>query len=265
MSFQRSHFSEQTHSWTQCEVQALPDAAAETLARAIADDIVRQRTLGIPALHTSWSAALSGTPLDAEAARLLPIFLEPGFGIPSSPKTDTLAQATVAEHLWHVAMNDVRAQRAIVLVTKPKFHTTAPGGDGLVVFGQQQLFFELWEIKKYKGTTPSKAVNRACKQLAANAARYLAEHSDIAQARTDLDQTTKSFIARLVPMWLDGDTSARAGVCVASSVATDGTFTALANHFNHLRGTLPRAGLIFVVGDLPAFAQRVRELVWTGQ
>ena len=265
MTFSRNDFNEQTHSWTQCEVQALPAAAAEDLARAIADDIVRHRTLAVPALHASWTAASNGTPLDAEAARLLPIYLEPGFGTPASPKTDTLTQATVAEHLWHVAMNDARAHRSIVLVTKPKLYTTAPGGDGLVVFRDQQLFFELWEIKKYKGTTPAKAVNKGCKQLTANAARYLAEHSDIAQVRTDLDQAEKSFIARLVSMWLDGDTSARAGVCVASSVATDGAFNALANHFGHLRGSLPRAGLIFVLGDLPAFARRVRDLVWTGQ
>ena len=264
MTFSRDNFNEATYSWTHCAVQALPDAAAEALARAIADDIVRQRTLAVPGLHARWTAALNGTPLDAEAARLLPIYLEPGFGTRVSPSTSTLTQAAVAEHLWHIAMNDARARRTLVLVTKPKFHTTAPGGDGLVVFRDRQLFFELWEIKKYSGRTPSRAVNKSCKQLTANAARYLAEQSDIlVQTRTD--PAEQEFYAQLVSMWLDGEASARAGVCVASSVVTDRCFEALANHFAQLGGPLPRAGLIFAVGDLPAFAERVRELLWTGQ
>ena len=263
MTFSRSEFSEPTHSWTQCEVQALPGAAAEALARAIADDIVRRRTLGVPGLHASWAAALNGTPLDAEALRLLPVYLEPGFGTRASPSTDTLAQAAVAEHLWHVAMNDPRAQRTLVLVTKPKLYTTGPGGDGLVVFRIQQLFFELWEVKKYKGKSPAKAARSGSQQLSVNAARYLAEHSDIGQTRSDPSE--QRFFARLVPMWLDGEPNARAGVCVASSIASARCFDVLAQHFGHLTGVLPRTGLIFVVGDLPAFANRVRELLWTGQ
>lgn len=263
MPLTRSNFTEATHTWAKCEVQSLPDAAAETLAREVATDIVRQRTLGAPYLFASWNAAFSGSPLDPEARRLLPIHLEPGFGTRASPGTDVLTQAVVAEHLWHVDMHGPHTQRALVLVTKPKTYTTAPGGDGLVVFRDQQLFFELWEIKKYKGRTPARAVRHACKQLTANAARYLAEYSDIGQARPD--PVEQAFFARLVPMWLDGESSARAGICVASSVASDRCFEALASHFGHLSGVLPRTGLLFVLGDLPAFAARVRELVWTGQ
>ena len=261
--FSRSDFGAATHSWTQCEVQALPDAVAETLAREIAADIVRQRTLGAPSLYARWTAALNGTPLDAEAVRLLPIYLEPGFGTRPSPSTDTLTQATVAEHLWHVAMNDPRTQRTLILVTKPKLYTTGPGGDGLVVFRDQQLFFELWEIKKYKGNSPAKAARRGTQQLSANAARYLVEHSDIGQTRSD--PTEQEFFARLVPMWLDGEPNARAGVCIASSIASARCFDVLAQHFGHLTGVVPRTGLIFVVGDLPAFASRVLELLWTGR
>lgn len=264
MTFSRVTASEATYTWTHCEVQALPASAAETLALAVASDIVRCRTPDALGLHASWTAALAGTPLDVEAGRLLPVFLGPGFGTPTSPKSETLVQAAVAEHLWHIVMHDPRVQRSLVLVTKPKLYTTGPGGDGLVVFRDQQLFFELWEIKKCKGTSPSKAVRKGCSQLNANAARYLAEHSDIEQARVT-DPAEKAFMARLVPMWMDGDPSARAGVCVASSIASDGCFEALARHFGHLAGVLPRAGVIFVLGDLPAFAQRVRELLWTGQ
>ena len=143
MTFSRNNFRAATHSWTHCEVQPLPDAVAETLAREIATDIVRQRTLGAPSLYASWTAALSGTPLGAEAHRLLPIYLEPGLGTRAFPSTDTLTQAAVAEHLWHVAMYDARAQRSLVLVTKPKLYTTAPGGDGLDIADAFENYDEL--------------------------------------------------------------------------------------------------------------------------
>jgi hypothetical protein len=263
MTFSRTAFAALSYTWTRCEVQALPAAGAEALARVVADDIIRHRTQGAPQVHASWVTALNGTALDPRTREILATYLEPGFGRPTSPSSDTLTQATVAEHLWHIAMNDPHGQRALLLVTKPKFHPTAPGGDGLIVFRDQQLFFELWEIKKYHGNSPSSAVREGCAQLTANAARYLAQYSDIGQERSDPGE--KAFFAQLVRMWLDGDPAARAGICVASSVASPRCFQALSRHFPALTGNLPRTGLLFVVGQLPTFALRVRGLLWTGQ
>jgi hypothetical protein len=171
-------------------------------------------------------------------------------------------EAFVAEYLWHYLVTKDTAESALVRVVGPKFHITAPGGDGLVVRRGESLRYTLWEIKKHRGADLTGAIREAYAQLTGSATQYLAEYSAVEQL--DDDPELVRLLARLVEAWVDGEPAARAGVAVAGSTAPRKCFTTMGNYFAQLISDDSRHGVTAAVSAFPTFAQRVRELLWTG-
>jgi hypothetical protein len=175
---------------------------------------------------------------------------------------DDHVEAFIGEHLWHMTVTQDAGEPELVEVLGPKFHVTAPGGDGLVLRRGQELRFTLWELKKRRSTNLSTAVREAYGQLTQQATEYLAEYSAAEQVIADA-ATARAF-GRLVEAWINGESIARAGVAVTSSHAPAKCFTTMGNYFTQLVADDSRHGMTLVVPNFPAFAQRVRELLWIG-
>ncbi len=246
--------------WTRVAGAPLPAPESQELARLLAARIVEHRLRGGSAhLVAAWARVVSGgspyTPAEKAALSAYLAGLDPGH----DPEH---LQASVGEYLWYACSVDDAVEPPLVRIEGPKFHATAPGGDGLVVRRDGQLFFTLWEIKKHTGSHLTRVVRDGYGQLSSNAARYLAEYSAVGQ--TVADPELARLYATLVESWLDGSTSAHAGVAVATSVAPDQCFSTMGKHFEHLGGTDPWHGLLAAVDGLPAFSRRVAEVLWTG-
>jgi len=69
-------------------------------------------------------------------------------------------------------------------------------------------------------------------------------------------------------LWLDGSDRAGVGVSVGTSAehapSRPQAFGSLATAFPHFTGPGQRESIIVAIPDFPEFAQRVREIVWSG-
>jgi hypothetical protein len=245
--------------WTLAVSDGPPNAAGEELAQALARHIVGHRLRGTPQLVSAWERVIGGgdgySPTEGEALKAFLGVIRPGI----SPEH---VEAFIAEYLWHYLVTHDVAEQALVRVVGPKFHVTAPGGDGLVVRRGESLRFTLWEIKKHSGTDLTGSVRDAYLQLSDGATQYLAEYSAVEQLNDDRDLAR--LFARLVEAWVDGEPVARAGVAVAGSTAPQKCFTTMGKYFAQLTSDDSRHGLTAAVAPFPTFALRVRELLWTG-
>jgi hypothetical protein len=171
-------------------------------------------------------------------------------------------EAFIGEYLWHMAATADAAEPELIQVLGPKFHSTAPGGDALVVRRGDSIRFTIWEIKKHRSASVSGAVHTAYEQLERHATTYLAEYSAPEQYVADL--ATARFYGRLVEAWINGEPEARAGVAVATGAGPSKCFTTMGKHFPHLVAADSKHGMTVVVPDFANFAIRVRDLLWTG-
>ena len=145
-----------------------------------------------------------------------------------------------------------------------------PGGDGLVIYEIDggTLVFRLWEIKKHESQDRvSATIRRASKQLSSRGQEYLAK---LAGPET-VEQAGPlgELYAEIVELWLDGSDRAGAGVSVGTSVEH-----APARPQGVPVDSRPRSRTSAARGSgrasswrcrtSPAFAQRVREIVWSG-
>jgi hypothetical protein len=233
---------------------------AEQLARLLAAHIAEHRLRGAAApLLVAWERVVAGgapyTTAERGAMTAYLAGLDPGH----DPEH---LQASVGEYLWHVVSLDDTDEPALIRIDGPKFYATAPGGDGLVVRRDGDLFFTLWEIKKHTGRHLTRVIRDGYDQLSTNATRYLAEYSAVGQTVTDPELAR--LYATLVGSWLSGAAHVRAGVAVATSTAPGRCFSTMGKHFSHLTGADPCRGLLTAVHDLPAFSTRVAAILWNG-
>jgi hypothetical protein len=245
--------------WTQAIGDSPPDPTGEELANSVAQHIIGHRLRGTPQLREAWSRVVSGgDPYNATERAAMTAFLaviRPEISI-------EVLEAFVAEYLWHYLIANDPEEPSLIRVLGPKFHVTAPGGDGLVVRRGESLRSTLWEIKKHRGADLSGVINEAYGQLAGSATQYLAEYSAVEQL--DDDPEVARLFARLVEAWINGESSARAGVSVAGSTAPKKCFTTMGKYFPQLVSEDSRHGLTAAIDPFPPFAERVREILWTG-
>jgi hypothetical protein len=246
--------------WTRVAGAPLPRPEAEQLAKLLATRIVEHRLRGGSAhLVGAWARVVSGGPAYTAAEKgPLSAYLS---GLDPGHDPEHL-QASIGEYLWLACMVDDATEPPLVRIEGPKFHATAPGGDGLVIRRDGQLFFTLWEIKKHTGRHLTRVIRDGYDQLSSNATRYLAEYSAVGQNIADPE--VARLYGTLVESWLNGSMDAHAGIAVATSVAPDQCFSTMGKHFSHLRGVDPWHGLLSAVHGLPAFSHRVAEILWTG-
>ena len=243
--------------WTRVAGTALDAASREQVARLLAAHIVEHRLNGATHLRDAWIRVVGGDifiPRERDAMRA---YL--GQFAPTVDREHR--ESLVAEYLWHVLSIEDDAEPELVTIRGPKFHATAPGGDGLTVRRSGGLVFTLWEIKKHTGSHLSSVINGAYGQLSGSAAQYLAEYSATEQVTADPEMAR--LFATLVEAWLAGATHAHAGIAVATSQAPRRCFSTMRQHFGHLNGDDPCHGLLASIATFTAFANRVCEIVWT--
>jgi hypothetical protein len=253
--------------------QTLDADGREHAAQMLADDAMLLRCGDTPIL-ARWRAVRDGVdPAGmSSTAAVVATYAKIGFGLPGDEANDQHLQGLVAELFWNRLIAERRqcsGGRELVKAHSVKPDPLEPGGDGLVVYVVDGTYvFRLWEIKKHESATRaiSATIGRASKQLVTRGAEYLAKLAGpetIAQAGVLGD-----FYAEVVELWLDGSERAGVGVSVGTSA---GYAPSRASAFESITAAFPkfsRAGqtesLVVAVPDFPAFAVRVREIVWSG-
>lgn len=244
----------------------------ELAAGLLADDAMTIACGKSPALNY-WRARRDGGPPET-GSRLESVktFVRIGFGLPGRPLNDDHLQGHVAELLWNRLVQErlvCQDGRQLVRAHSIKIDLLEPGGDGLVVYEDtaNTLVFRLWEIKKHDAKRGVAAtINKASKQLAARGHEYLAKLTGPETLGDDSALT--DLYANMVELWFDR--SERAGVGVSIGTSADRAPTQ-PRSFKSIRTAFPdftAAGqtecIVVAVPDFPAFAERVKEIVWSG-
>lgn len=252
---------------------ALTGAQREQAAQLLADDAMRIRCGNSPVLRR-WRARRDGGPAESGARKAaVAAYAGIGFGLPDDPALDDHLQGLVAELLWNRLLQErsvCRDGRRLVRAHSVKPDPLEPGGDGLVIYEVDAgtLVFRLWEIKKHTSATTrlSATIGRASKQLASRGQEYLAK---LAGPETvDQGGALGDLYANLVELWLDGSDRAGAGVSVGTSLqhapTRPLTFRSIATAFPRFSRPGQVESIVVAMPDFPAFAARVREIVWSG-
>jgi hypothetical protein len=255
--------------------QNLPAADREIAAQLLADDAMRIRCGDSPALARWRARRDGGQPGTGAAAAAVRAYAGIGFGLPETTAADDQQhhlQGLVAELLWNRLIQErpvCRDNRKLVHAHSVKPDPLEPGGDGLVIYETVggTLVFRLWEIKKHESEDRiSATIRRASKQLSNRGQEYLAK---LAGPETvEQEGPLGALYAEIVELWLDASDRAGVGVSVGTSAehapARPRAFGSLAAAFPHFTGPGQRESIIVAVPDFPQFAQRVREIVWSG-
>jgi hypothetical protein len=108
----------------------------------------------------------------------------------------------------------------------------------------------------------SSTVSRAYSQLDERATEYLAQLTGLAD---QYGGALADVLGRLVDLWVDADGSAGAGVAVSTSNSKHPKkcFSTMNRAFPQFADAGQLEGLVVGLGDLPSFASRVREIVWS--
>lgn len=242
-----------------------PDAV-ETAAWLVAEEAMRYRCKGAPESFERWRAAARGErELDQREQDSVIPFIRTAFGLPGRELPDDHVQGYVAEFVWFLVVSESGSEERQLRAAKgPDFHVTGPGGDGLAIYEvADELTFCLWEIKKHDGERHvSTTVSRAYSQLDAHATEYLAQMTALgAYYPPDI----AALLATLVDLWIDADRAAGAGVAVSMSDRhlPSRCFSTMQTRFPQLANDGQLRGLAVALADSPAFAERVKEIVWS--
>ena len=252
--------------WLRGSLSNPPAASRQAAVEIVADAAVRWQCRGALQHYDAWSQAVEhGTQLPPDQSRKLAPFIRPAFGLPARQLPADHLQGHVAEYVWYIlAQENLPDGLTLRAIEGPSFSVTTPGGDGLAVYQRNDavLVFRLSEIKKHEsGMHLSRTVARAYKQLDKNAEVYLAELTTLAE-RYDAD--IARLYAALSDLWIDRDERAGAGVAVSTS---DGSLPTRC--FGTMHSTFPDLsveqldGLVVALGDFSAFAEGVRDQVWS--
>ncbi len=252
--------------------KSLTGTARETVAQMLAEEAMRIRC-GKSPLFARWRARRDGgAPLTGSQKETVATYAGIGFGRPDKPANENHLQGHVAELFWHLLLAE-RIEcpdgRRLIRAHSAKPDPLEPGGDGLVIYQQQDtLVFRLWEIKKHDSDSklPSETIGKASKQLLTRGQEYLAK---LAGPETiDQDGPIGDLYANMVELWLDRSRRAGAGISIGIShdkaTTSTNTFRSLATTFPDFSNAGQLEGLMVAIPDFPGFATRVREIVWSG-
>jgi hypothetical protein len=241
-------------------------------ASILADHAMQTRCGAAPALD-SWRARRDGGPPNAGTRkRAIGVYARMGFGLPTAPAIPDHLQGHVSELLWHRLIQE-RATcsdgRELFQAPPLKADPLESGGDGLVIYkiSDGTLVFRLWEIKKHESptTTVTATIGRASRQLKTRGEEYLAK---LAAPETAVDGPLAELFQDIVELWLDGSDRGGVGVSVGTSttyiVPTPVSFRAVRRSFPHYSQPGQAEGILVAVPDFPGFAEKVREIVWSG-
>jgi hypothetical protein len=252
--------------------QQLTSTEREAAAQLVADDAMRIRCGKSPVL-ARWRGRRDGGPPETGARKgAVEAYAKIGFGLPDAPANDDHLQGHVAELLWNRLMYErlvCRDGRRLVHAHSVKPDPLEPGGDGLVIYAIKDgtLVFRLWEIKKHDSQARvSATIRRASQQLSSRGNEYLAK---LAGPETvEQGGPLGDLYANIIELWLDGSDRAGVGVSVGTSVqyAPNGprSFGSIVTAFPHFVRPGQVESIVVAVPDFPAFAVRVREIVWSG-
>jgi hypothetical protein len=255
----------------------LTDDKREVIARMLAEDAMRIRCGNSPVFE-SWKTRRDGGPPAPTSRRAaLEAYIGIGFKLPGKPINDDHVQGHVAELIWNRLMQErsvCRDGRQLVRAHSVKPDPLEPGGDGLVIYsrdsasgGGAELVFRLWEIKKHDATKRvSATIGRASKQLRSRGSEYLAK---LAGPETIAEEgPLGGLYANVVELWLDRSALSGVGVAVGTSAnhVPDGprSFGSIATQFPEYSTPGQREGIVVAIPDFPGFANRVKEVVWSG-
>lgn len=249
----------------------------EYAAQLLADDAMRIRCGDSPLLETWRNCRDGGDPAIGSRKRALEAYVGIGFKLPGQTVNVDHVQGHVAELVWNRVMQErtvCRDGRRLVRSHPVKADPLEPGGDGLVIYsracgkeGNEELVFRLWEIKKHDATSQvSATIRRASKQLRNRGHEYLAK---LAGPETVAEEgLIGDLYANAVELWFDRSPRSGVGVSVgtSSNQVPDGP-----NSFRSIQKAFPdhsepgqREGLVVAIPDFPAFADRVKEIMWSG-
>ncbi|MGC3859272.1 hypothetical protein ACPSM1_03675 [Micromonospora chersina] len=252
--------------------QTLKGTNREAAAQLLADDAMRIRCGNSP-VYQRWKARRDGGPPETGARRAaVEAYVSVGFNLPGQPVNDDHVQGHVAELLWNRLMQErsvCRDGRQLVRAHSVKPDPLEPGGDGLVIYrdGQGTFVFRLWEIKKHDAKTwVSATIRRASQQLLSRGHEYLAK---LAGPETiDEDGPIGELYADMVELWFDRSNRAGVGVSVGTSdhraPKRPVAFRSIATAFPEFTSQGQVEGIVVAVPDFPGFADRVKEIVWSG-
>ncbi|WP_211588865.1 hypothetical protein [Allorhizocola rhizosphaerae] len=252
--------------------QALSAADFAAATHILADDTMRLRLGDASDVLTSWRDKRDGGPDHTPLRRrTIEVYARIGFGLPGKPSHKDHLEGHVAELLWHRLMTErtvCSGGRQLAYIPPLKADTTEPGGDGLAVYriGNGTLVFRLWEIKKHDSSARiSATIRRASEQLKLRGEEYLAK---LAAPETVADDEVAELFKEVVELWLDGNDRGGVGVSVGTSAAHapsgPNTFGSILTAFPHYSAPGQTESIVVAVPDFPAFAIRVREIVWSG-
>jgi hypothetical protein len=252
--------------WLRGHLSDPPVASRQTAVVIVADAAVKWQCRGAVHHYNAWQHAIAeNSRLPPDESRKIAPFIRPAFGLPAEPLPPDHVQGHVAEYVWYMlAQENPPAGLSLRTIEGPSFSVTRPGGDGLAVYqrGDSVLVFRLWEIKKHEGQAHlSRTVSRAYKQLDKNAEFYLAELTTLAD---NYEPEVAQLYAALSDLWLDRDERSGAGVAVSTS---DGHLPR--SCFGTMHKSFPvlaveqMAGLVVALSDFTAFADSVRDRIWS--
>jgi hypothetical protein len=272
--FESESHCESTHNWI-LNSHNPTNVSIDTLAWDIAVEIVRFRCRACLHYFDAWKdKAENGTLLNDSFQRALYAFLGPTFGTPDGqyqePNIDHL-EGFVGEWLWFF-LSIENPSETIVHTLLPGFKSTDPGGDGLIIhrLPNKELFFRLWEMKKFaprtEGSTQQldSTVNKAYSQLDTKAAEYLARI--IATEQESNDPELQDFIGNLLDLWIDASPQAAVGVSIATSSnhVSEDCFAEFGNKFPQFTDPIRLLGMLTGIEDFSLFAMKIKEFIWTG-
>ena len=254
------------HSWTRWTKKADdPGTTPEAIASLLAEFIMANRCVGAPQYARAWQRVVAGgEPYSDQERQGVVAFVKP-----ASRGTHEAATRRSGSGGYRRAPVVLACHVLSPLTASsfefmgPKFHATAPGGDGLVIYDGDAPAFRLWEIKKHaSASSVSRTVRDAYIQLQASAEKYLAHYSAAGQESDD--PRWARVYAELIDHWVSGTSRAGAGVAVATSIAPAQCFSTFPTNFPRFPDKHCRNALVAGLDNLPATSDLVRDLAWTG-
>ncbi|MCV7254646.1 hypothetical protein H7J86_21005 [Mycobacterium hackensackense] len=253
----------------------LTDENRERLAQLLAEDAMRIRCGNSPAFE-SWRTRRDGGPSAIGSKKsALEAYVGIGFKLPGTTPNENHVQGHVAELIWNRLMEErlvCRDGRRLLRAHSVKPDPLEPGGDGLVIYSrnmppEEDLVFRLWEIKKHDAAGKvSATIRRASKQLRNRGHEYLAK---LAGCETVAKEgALGDLYANIVELWFDRSDRSGVGVSVGTSSekapSDQASFKSLLKQFPEYSDPGQREAIVVAIPDFPSFADRVKEIVWSG-
>jgi hypothetical protein len=249
------------------------NAADREGAAQLVADIAMSVVCGVSPVLDRWRRRRDGGPAETGTALdTVRTYISIGFGSSEDPPNVDHLQGHVAEIIWNLLLSERSSTldgRQLVRVHAVKADPLEPGGDGLVIYSDPEdvLVFRLWEIKKHDAQgRVSATINRASKQLARRGHEYLAK---LAAPETVVGGgALGALYGSMVDLWFDRSDRAGVGVAVGTSDhhAPGGprAFRSIRTAFPGFEQTAQTESVVVALPDFPGFANRVKEIVWSG-